>query len=349
MSNLRLFGILAGVIGLCITFLVYRGPKWKKSNFILFSLINLSLILVSINPSIVNFVRDIFFRREGDLRRIISLLIISNIFLLFYFVYSKNKINDFDVKFDKLVRNLGIDDFEEAFDYYNKIKPIMIVIPAYNEAENLKELIPKLPNQIKNLDIGVLVVNDGSDDNTQEVARELGALVISNKINRGQGAASRLGYEVLVNNDALIGVTMDADNQHAPDEVTELIGPIIYGDCDLVIGSRILGKEEKSNRIRRMGVSIFSKIISIAIGQRITDCSSGYKAFNMEKLRDMNLTEDQFQSAEVIIEARKKGLKICEVPANIRKRRYGKSKKGPDINYGVSFAKTIIKTWWRKI
>jgi hypothetical protein len=126
-----------------------------------------------------------------------------------------------------------------------------------------------------------------------------------------------------------------------------MIEPILSGVCDLVIGSRVLGTHEKVNWFRNTGILLFSKIISVITGKTFTDSSSGFKAFNVERLKDIRLTENQFQSAEVLIESCKKGLKIGEVPIVINRRTHGKSKKGKDLMYGFNFAKTILKTWWR--
>ena len=223
----------------------------------------------------------------------------------------------------------------------------MIIIPAYNEAENLRDILPRIPNQIKGVEAGVLVSDDGSDDNTAQVAHQFGHLVVSSRINRGQGAASRLGYDVLSKHHVSVGVTMDADNQHRPEDLEGLVVPILNGQYDLVIGSRILGIQEKTTWTRKLGIAILSNVMSLVIGLRITDCSSGFKAFSMERLRDMKLTEDQFQSAEVLIEARKRGLRIGEVPITVNCRKHGRSKKGKDWGYGLHFTKTIVKTWWR--
>ena len=147
--------------------------------------------------------------------------------------------------------------------------------------------------------------------------------------------------------DVPIGVTMDADNQHKPEDIEPMVKPILENKCDLVIGSRVLGEQEHVIWLRNLGIKIFSWIINFATGLRITDCSSGFKAFNVTRSRLLNLTEDQFQSAEVLIEARRKGLSVGEVPIKVSRRRHGKSKKGRDWNYGLSFAKTIMKVWWK--
>lgn len=347
MSNLRLLGMLIGFTGFIITFLYFRGPKWHKSNFFILTIFNLSLIVVSFHPESVNFLLKAFSLEQAVLGRIISLLIIAVIVLFFFSLYSKSKIERIRFNFDKLVRELGIKDFEADGKYKNEIKPIMVIIPAFNEAENLSDLLHRIPNKINEMELGVIVIDDGSTDNTEAIVKESGYPIISNIMNRGQGAACRLGYDLLTKYKVKVGVTMDADNQHQPEDIEKLVKPILSGEYDLVIGSRILGSHEGVNRLRNTGINLFSKMINIITSQHLTDSSSGFKSFNINKFQKVNLTEDQFQSAEVLIEAIKKGLKVGEVPITITNRKHGKSKKGTDLSYGLYFVKTIIKTWWR--
>ncbi len=344
MSSLRIVGLIMGVLGLICTFLVYRGPKWKKMNFIFFIFFNLVLIAITINPNTANFLRDLLSLEKYQYGRIIALLIVSNIFLMFFSLYTSSKFENYRLQFDQLVRKLGLEDFEIPL---KKIKQIMITIPAYNEADNLGYLLPKIPLNISGLDVGVLVIDDGSDDQTAQIAEEHGYVVVSNMINRGGGAALRLGYDTLKDSNANICVTMDADGQHRPEDIESLVLPIIKDEYDVVIGSRIMGTKEKDNPIRAAGIHIFGVIISSLLGKRITDPSSGFRAFKMEKIKTIDLYEDQYHTSELIIEAVKKGLRVKEVPITILKRKHGKSKKGRDLKYGLYFAKTIIKTWWR--
>lgn len=348
MSSLRIAGILLGLIGLSATFLLYRGPKWKKSNFLLFGLFSLLLITISINPDILNFLRDILSLETVARGRIIALLIFSNIFLLFYSFYKSSKLEKIHLQFDMLVRNLSAGPAHCAIDTKNKIKPIMILIPAYNEAENLKYLLSAIPKQINGLEVGAIVVDDGSDDKTFLIALKMeNIFAVKNIINRGGGAALRLGYDILKKGKANICVTMDADGQHRPEEIKELVSPIIKNECDCVIGSRIIGKREKDSTFRIMGVYLFGTIVSIILGKKITDPSSGFRAFKMDAMSQLSLHEDQYHTSELLIEAVKKGLRVKEVPIQILKRKHGKSKKGKDWIYGFQFAKIILKTWWR--
>jgi GT2 family glycosyltransferase len=348
MSTLRILGCLIGIIGLFATFFVYRGARWNKSNFILLALLNISLIAVTINPNILNALRDALALHKAYRGRIIALLIVSNIFLLFYIFFTKLKVDNIHLQFDRLVRSLGSKEIEQNIEIIEHIKPVMILIPAYNEAENLKELLPRIPKHIEGIETGVLVVDDGSEDNTFATSAEISDIcVVKNLINRGGGAALRLGYDILQKAGVRYCVTMDADGQHRPEDIKHLVKPLIENRFDCVIGSRILGNREKTNWLRITGVYLFGKIVSILLGKKITDPSSGFRAFRMEAMADIRLREDQYHTSELIIEAVKKSLRIGEVPITILRRKYGKSKKGKDLTYGFHFARIIVKTWWR--
>ena len=348
MSTLRIFGCLIGIIGLVATFLVYRGARWNKSNFIFLALLNISLISITINPNILNVLRDALSLQTAYRGRIIALLIVSNIFLLFYIFFTKLKIDNIHLQFDRLVRSLGSKDLDQNVELVKCIKPAMILIPAYNEEENLTSLLPLIPKQIDGVEIGVLVVDDGSHDNTYVAVTAIpGICVVKNLINRGGGAALRLGYDILQKAGVDYCVTMDADGQHRPDDIKNVLLPIIENRFDCVIGSRILGDREKANWLRITGVYFFGRIVSALLGKKITDPSSGFRAFRMEAMASIQLQEDQYHTSELIIEAVRKGLRIGEVPITILRRKFGKSKKGKDLTYGFQFAKIIIKTWWR--
>ena len=347
MSNLRLIGLMVGIAGLVTTFLVYRGSRWKRANFIIFSLFNLFLITITINPESINFLRDMLALENHQRGRLLALLILSNIFLLFFTFYSKSKIENLKIQFDRLVRSMGMVALEQAAQLNDRIKPIMVVIPAYNEAENLDHLLRSMPAVIDDFEVGTLVVDDGSEDGTRSVLDKYGCLSVSNPINRGGGASLRLGYDILKNTDARICVTMDADCQHRPEDMISLVRPILAKEIDFVIGSRILGQREKDSRIRIAGVYLFGWMISLLLGKKITDPSSGYRAFDVRILETVNLQEDQYHTSELIIEAVRKGVKIGESPITIMRRKYGKSKKGRDLKYALNFTRAIVKTWWR--
>ncbi len=345
MSNLRLFGLILGLMLLVITFLSYRGPRWKRWNFALFTLFALGLIAVSINPDILNFFRDALSLGRASRGRIISLLILSNILCIFFIFLNFSKNENLRLQFDRLVRHLGSRDQQEVL---SRIEPVMILIPALNEAENLSELLPRIPARIGGMPVGVLVVDDGSEDETAQVAASFArGQVVRNPINRGGGAALRLGYDILKRAGARICITMDADGQHRPEEIETLLEPIMEDRADFVIGSRVKGENRGVSLFRTAGVHVFGALVSLLLGKKITDPSSGFRAFRMDAIGAVELNEDQYHTSELIIEAVKKGLRIEERPVTILKRAHGKSKKGKDWLYGIHFARIIFKTWWR--
>ena len=345
MSNLRIFGLILGLILLVITFLSYRGPRWKRWNFALFTLFSLGLIAVSINPDMLNSLRDALSLGKASRGRIISLLILSNILCIFFIFLNFSKNENLRLQFDRLVRHLGGRHQPEVI---SGIQPIMVLIPAYNEAENLAELLPELPSRIGDLTVGTLVVDDGSEDDTAVVSAGFDHVrVVKNPINRGGGAALRLGYDILQQAGADICITMDADGQHRPEEIENLLRPILENRADFVIGSRVKGENRSTSLFRTLGVYVFGSLISLLLGKKVTDPSSGFRAFRMAAIGAVQLHEDQYHTSELIIEAVKKGLRIEECPVTILKRKYGKSKKGKDWLYGIHFARIIFKTWWR--
>lgn len=188
MSNLRIIGLVVGAFGLLLTFMVYRGPKWRRANFILSGLFSISLIAVSINPHIVNSIVGMLALQQEQRRRILALLIFSNIALWFMLLYFKTKLDEHKHQFDLLIRNLGHEEAQSIVASQIKDKQIMVIIPAYNEAKNLGGVLASIPDKIKGKAAGVIVIDDGSKDDTAEVVLKSNCLLVRNRINRGQGA-----------------------------------------------------------------------------------------------------------------------------------------------------------------
>src|SRR5512132_1270908 len=126
-----------------------------------------------------------------------------------------------------------------------------------------------------------------------------------------------------------------------------LIAPSLAGGADYVDGSRLLGVFEKGSTIRHIGVRVFSRVVTILTGRRITDPSSGYRAARAELLQRLVLEEDQFWTSEILIEALRHRARVVEVPVTIVARAGGESKKPASLRYGWSFSKVIVQTWLR--
>lgn len=347
MSILRIIGIICGLISIFVSFYRLRSYTEKRTDIFLLVFFGLTLILISLFPAIINLPAEVLSLKGRQRGRLITLLLISNGFLWFLFIYERFKSEQRYYQFDGLVRRLAVREFERSHKQDIFPNAVFILIPAYNEAENLNIVLPRIPDKILCKPIKILIIDDGSSDGTYNVAKKSGALVASHSTNRGGGASLKTGYEIVMSLQPLVLVTMDADGQHNPEEIITLIEPILNDEADLVIGSRILGESAKYSRVRLYGVYIFSKLINVLIGTRITDCSSGFRAFNRAVLDNCFLIQEQYHTAELIIEASKRGFRIKEKPVTISNRLSGKSKKGRDFKYGLFFLRTIIKTWWR--
>ncbi|MGD0374106.1 MAG: glycosyltransferase family 2 protein [Streptosporangiaceae bacterium] len=228
------------------------------------------------------------------------------------------------------------------------LPPLAIVIAAFNEEGSVGTVLAALPETVAGLAAAKIVVSDGAADGTAKEAAEAGALVCDVPVNRGQGAALRLGYRIAREGGASYIVTTDADGQYNPAEIERLLAPILAGRADFVTGSRALGSEETTDPVRRLGVRVFALVISVLAGKRITDPAFGLRAMRAEVTGSVQLEQPQYQSAELLIAVIARGFRVAEVPATIHKRRVGESKKGRNTFYALHFAGVIAGTWWRE-
>lgn len=350
MEYLVVIRAASGLLGIAFalwSFVQFRKRFIKRYEFIFLALFGTGLLIVAIYPDSINIVAGMMAMDGKQYGRLISLLILSNMILWVLVISQRSTDGIKSTQFDLLVRRLAVERFFEK-DTLKTLKEITVIIPALNEAENLAHLLPRMPENVMGYQLGVLVVDDGSLDNTVDVVKKHGYSIVSNPINRGGGAALRIGYDIAMASEVKFIVTMDADGQHLPEEIERLLSPILDGDLDIVIGSRVLGEREKDSVFRWLGIHIFNFVINFLAGTRITDCSNGFRAFRMDSLKNVLLIQDQFHTAELIIDAARKGMRIGEAPVTVLRRHSGKSKKGKDLSYGINFSKTILKAWLRK-
>ena len=348
MPALRVLGGIAALAYLFIAFRRYRHRQISRLNLIISCTLSIVVVLLAIAPSLFNPIFTRFNFGPGNDRRLIFVLMVA-VLVLFGLVLRVQSIADVNERSIRLlVEALG----QERFDW-DRVAALpegprlVTVSPAYNEAENVAGVIHEMPQDVDGFCVVPVVVSDGSEDRTAEVAREAGAFVAELPIRRGGGLALRVGYEIALRMNADIVVTLDADGQHLPSELDVMIEPIVHGQADYVNGSRLLGEFEKASAIRHIGVHFFSWLVTILTGTRVTDISSGYRAARADLLRKLVLEQDQFWTSEILIEALRHRAKIVEVPVTILARKGGKSKKPKSLKYGWNFSKVIIQTWLR--
>jgi glycosyltransferase involved in cell wall biosynthesis len=227
--------------------------------------------------------------------------------------------------------------------------PLAIVIPAYNEEPSIAGVIAEIPREAAGLQTEVIVVVDGSEDSTAAAAVAAGALVCDVQVNRGQGAALRLGYWLARNRAAKIIATIDADGQYEPEELGRVVEPILGGKADFVSGSRRLGAELTTDPVRHLGVLVFGALFSLLVRHRITDPACGVRAMSAELTATVVLEQPQYQASELMISAALHGFRLAEVPTTMRDRasHAGHTKKDGNLRYGIRFARAALHTWRR--
>jgi len=250
---------------------------------------------------------------------------------------------------DDVIDNAAVRAFTDQYGgRATQLPPLAIVIAAYNEEGAIGPVLEALPQSVSGLEVAKIVVSDGSMDATVKDAEAAGALVCDVPVNRGQGAALRLGYRLAREGGAQYIVTTDADGQYNPAEISALIAPLLAGQADFVTGSRTKGSEETTDPVRKLGVRVFALTISVLTGQRVSDPSFGLRAMRSEVTGAVSLRQPQYQAAELLIGVITHGYRVAEVPATIHKRQVGESKKGHNAFYALHFANVIAGTWLRE-
>ncbi len=199
----------------------------------------------------------------------------------------------------------------------NQAKRLLIVIPAFNEEQNIADVILKA----KAFSPEVLVYDDGSIDKTADIAEENGAIVIRNSRNRGYGRALNTLFQTAIIMKADYVITLDSDGQHDPAQIPRLLQPLIENKADIVIGSRFLNSDDKLNvpKYRSLGIKTITKFTKVASYGNITDSQSGFRAYTANALSKLRLYEDGMAvSTEILLKADEQNLRVVEVPVTVR-------------------------------
>jgi hypothetical protein len=245
------------------------------------------------------------------------------------------------------VTSAALMSFAEAYPDL-KLQPLVVVIAALNEADNIGAVLDEVPQQIADIPVSLLVIDDGSTDATTEVAQRHGALVCTLGANRGHGVALRLGYRIAREGGAQYIATLDGDGQWDPADLPAMVSLMEAGQADFVIGSRQLGQTENTDAFRNLGVKFFARVISQLTGSRLTDTSSGLRLMRAGLTGTVTQTQPQYQTSELLIGALLQGYQVAEVPTVMRQRLSGESKKGRNLAYGLRYARVIGATYQRE-
>jgi len=345
---LRIVGLLVAVTLLALVVSRFRRRSLTLADALVLGSVAVGLSVVALAPSAVDPLLTELGFPPGDERRVIGVLVLSNIltFALLFRAFAKSdrlehRLGDYA---DRIASRM----FATAYEHHAATGgdgKAVVVIPAFNEESSLPDVLEAMPKHLHGLPVETIVVSDGSDDETERVAHQYGALVVGRDLRRGQGAAVRLGYRVALARGASVVATVDSDGQYDPRELPQLVKPILEGHAEVVHGSRALGSYESPIAGRAHGVKFFAWLMTKITGMTITDPASGFRAFAPAALHALEFRENQFHASEVTIAATKLGFRVREVPCTFRERMAGSSKKPPFMRYGYGYTRTLLRTW----
>lgn len=201
-----------------------------------------------------------------------------------------------------------------------------MAIPAFNEEKTIGEIIVEIRKEYREFSPTIIIVDDGSSDDTARIAKEKGAVVVEHQANEGVARTTNTALEESQKYDKDILVMMDADGQHIVGEIRKIIKPILAGEADIVIGSRFLKEYANMPSMNLFGNKLLSFLVSVLIGKRITDAQSGFRAMRGEFSENMKIESRFTYTQEMILRAAHGKYRIVEVPINVKTRRYGKSR-----------------------
>ena len=344
LTALRAVGLVIALI--LVVYAVVRRRQMRNADVLLLLVSGIALGIVT-GTEIVNGLLSTFSFEKGNGGRILGLAVFA-IFILFIITLRALSVGSRNSRqLSAALEGLAWEEFRQAGLPARFKDKIAILIPAYNEAENIGVVLDQMPKEVCGVATEVLVVDDGSRDGTGDVAAEHGAPVARHVTNRGGGAALRTGYRLMVESGALIVVTLDADGQHLPSEMPRLVEPVLSGEVDMAHGSRVLGHADRNTRARELGIVFFNRVVSFITRTHVTDCSNGYRAVRTTVLPQLVLRQEQFHTSEFMIEAIKRGVPAKEIPITVEQRLHGHSKKPAVMRYGLGFANAIVRTWLR--
>jgi len=214
----------------------------------------------------------------------------------------------------------------------------MVAIPCFNTEDYVADVVSRAKRYVEQ----VIVVDDGSHDGTAEKAKAAGAMVVSHSVNRGYGEAIRSCFEVAKAEAAEILAILDGDGQHDPDELPQVLAPILAGEADVVIGSRFLGEKTNMPRYRKFGIDVITFLSNFGSNVRVSDAQSGFRAYSAQVIAAFPLKANGMAiSVEILIKARQRGFTIREVPISCLYHS-NSSSLNPAI-HGLDVALTVIK------
>lgn len=345
LDSIELKGVL---IALAVVIFLWGIKRYRtnfsKVEFLVAVLLSGGTFVIGVLPDMFDFLGAMV---RID-RRPFAISLVVNIAMVFLILYLLARTRANQVSVAELTRNLAIKQAGSIHDGHTDDETtVYIGIPAYNEAESIRDVVDELPDSIHGHTLVSLVVSDGSIDGTVARVKPTDAMVVAHPINQGQGGALRTGFEIAQQNGADIVVTMEADSHPSVKQLNTLVEPIVTDEADYVIGSRYIGKDDSENSIHRQtGIRVFTALINAMTKEGVTDCTNGFRAIRGSKFDELTLVEERFSAPELLIEACKNELRLLEVPIIVTQQEARQTKK-QTLGYALGLVRTIFITWIR--
>jgi len=253
------------------------------------------------------------------------LLILSVGFILYLLLTQVRRSENVSLDLHKVVRNIAISNFKQNLKNPEKTD-VIIVICAKNESNTIGHVIDSINSENLPFSYKILVVNDGSIDDTAQIAKEKGAYVINHVYNLGLGSAIKTGFIVSKIFHPNIIINIDADGQHDPKYIPKIVSILQNGETDLVYGSRFTHESNyDSSTLKLVGNKFYTNLVSRITKFPFTDVTSGYRGIKSQKLNSIYFVSEGNFAIELAIRAARNGLKITEIPTNAKIRNQGQS------------------------
>ena len=327
-DRIQLFSILFSLAVFIVIFLLVKQRKVKEEYSILWFATAVVFLYMSLDRYAVDRLGNLF---GIAYKPTIILLLIAG-FITLVLVHITVVITRLTDQNKEMIQELGLSNLNRKLAHVppaiaNRHSDVLVIVPAYNEAQNIGGVIADLKTLDLNPDI--IVVNDGSRDGTYDAAKATRqALVVNLPNNLGIGGAVQTGFKWAARNGYRIAVQFDGDGQHLATEIPKLLGALEEQNVSMVIGSRFVEKHSgyRSTFVRRLGIRVFMAVNSLLIGQTITDNTSGFRAYNRRTIEFLaRYYPVDYPEPEAVILLGKNGFTIAEVSTRMQERQSGGS------------------------
>jgi len=341
------------IISLFVIMMITKIRLSKRSGnefFVIMILFWSAILIIAIRPELIEpLLNDI-----GFVNRAQFLLALSMGIILYLLIYQMARNKETFTRYHQLVRSTTLSHFKNSIDSLSKENTdLVIVIVAKDEENTIGSVIDRINSLNLSLSYKILVIDDGSNDSTANIARNKNALVISHLFNLGIGGATKTGFLACKFLKPSFVVSIDSDNQHDPKYIPEMLALLKNNDTDLVYASRFHPDSNYSTTgVRLMGNKFYTSLVNKLGKISITDVTSGYRAIKFDKISSIFFLSETNFAIELALRAGRNNLKIAEIPTMASEREHGASqfhKIEKFLTYNTKALSQIFTACFRKV